>query len=171
MFGSNNISATNSFHSGSANGLLFTLFLNFQSFHFWHSGLSGLGICRISPRSSLFLSSPVVFFLFGGVEVYTGGFEQKSDKEHLHSSLSFPFSRKHFEREHTHTHYHHPKRSVCVSYYLRSFLLSFFFIASQPAALHRHLFSSFPTANHRCIIPLPLGNVSSSVTLLFFLLA
>jgi hypothetical protein len=91
LFGSNHISATNFFHSGSANGLLFTPFLNFQSFHFWHSGLSGLEICRISPRSSLFLSSPVVFFLFGGAEVYTGGFEQKSDKERLHSSFIFSF--------------------------------------------------------------------------------
>jgi hypothetical protein len=141
LFGSNHISATSSFHSGSANGLLFTLFLNFQSFQFWQSGSSGLGSCRISPPSSLFISSPVVFFLFGGAEVYTGDFERTKRQGTFAFFFYLFFFRASILSESTHT--PPPKRSVCVTYYFCSFLFSSFFIASQPATLHRHLFFSF----------------------------
>jgi hypothetical protein len=131
LFGSNHISATSSFHSGSANGLLFTLFLNFQSFQFWQSGSSGLGSCRISPPSSLFISSPVVFFLFGGAEVYTGDFERtKRQGTFAFFFHLFFFPRKHSEREHTHT--TTQKKRLCNILLLQfSFL---FFLHSQPAS-------------------------------------
>lgn len=131
------ISATTSFHSGSANGLLLLLsdlskflLLAKRSERTWN-------LSHITFLSSFFL--PVVFFLFGGWEVCTGGGLDKKDEKYcivpLFSTFFFFFSRKHSSEAHT------PKRSVCVSHFV---VFSFFFfssLASQPATLHRHLFS------------------------------
>jgi hypothetical protein len=120
------ISVTNSFHSGSANGLLLLFFLNFQSLPFlakrfeWTWNLS-----HISFLSLFSFTSPVVFFLFGGF----GGLHRRYLKTKRQGNicillLSLYSRAKHFlsERAHTHTH----QKEAFVYHNFAVFLFLFF---------------------------------------------